>query len=80
MNQSEIHKDIREHLINEFGLDPSIGDDTSLFSSKMLDSMDVLRLIVFIEQRFDIKIPVFEVSLEMFDDIDSISNLIEKLK
>lgn len=62
---------------DEFGLEGH-GPEEPIFSAKVLDSMDVLRLIVLIEQNYNVKIPVFEVSLEMFDTIVSITHLIQK--
>lgn len=72
-------KAVVELLDNEFGVDELELDDP-IFSAKVLDSMDVLRLIVLIEQEFGVKIPVFEVSLEMFDSINSITSVIEKFR
>ncbi len=66
-------------LQDEFGL-TEIAEDTPLFSSKLLDSMDVLRLIIMLEDTFSIKIPTFEVSLDMFDTPDSIAALVMSRK
>jgi len=73
---SDVMNKVRQMLAEEFGL-PDIQDDTPLFSSKLLDSMDVLKLIMLLEGGFSIKIPTFEVSLEMFDTVESISRLVQ---
>ena len=68
---------ITKLLSDEFGLS-NMELDTPIFSAKILDSMDVLRLMLLLEQEFGTKIPVFEVSLEMFDTIRSIAVIVEK--
>lgn len=73
---TEVQRRVAELLATEFGL-AGHGLTTPIFSTKILDSMDVLRLIFNIEDVFSIKIKTFEVSLEMFDTIESISQLIE---
>ena len=65
---------IREHLINNMGVDPSIGDDDPLFSSKRLDSIDVLSLIAYLEHTFSIKYSPLEVSIETFDTVSRIAD------
>lgn len=68
---------IRQYLIDEMGLDDDIEDDEPLFSNKRLDSIDVLRLIVFLEKTFNIKYNPLDVSLESFDTISKISATVE---
>ncbi|MDF1819892.1 MAG: acyl carrier protein [Immundisolibacteraceae bacterium] len=60
---------------NEFGL-YDLSPQQPIFSAGLLDSMDVLRLIVALEKNFSIKIPAFEVSLETFDTLETIENLL----
>ena len=72
MNTKEI---VMNLLAEEFGL-IDIQDDDLIFSNKRLDSMDVLKLIMLLESNFSIKIPTFEVALEMFDTANSIAELV----
>lgn len=65
---------IRQHLIDEMGVSPNIDNDDPLFSSRRLDSIDVLSLIVFLEKTFSIKYSPIEVSLETFDTITRIAD------
>lgn len=66
-------------LVDELGLEAEhLTPQTALFSSKLLDSMNVLSLIIFLETTFQVKIPTFEVGLETFDTMDSISDYLEK--
>ncbi len=73
MNETEIR--INGILQDEFGLF-DLAKDSPIFTTGRLDSMDVLRLITELEKTFSISISAFEVSLEMFDTIDSIANVI----
>ncbi len=68
---------ITQLLFDEFGL-ADMELDAPIFSAKVLDSMDVLRLMMLLEQEFGTKIPVFEVALEMFDTVRSIAVIVEK--
>jgi acyl carrier protein len=60
---------------NEFGL-YELEPGMPIFSAKRLDSMDVLRLIVALEKEFSISVPPFDVSLDTFDTVDSIVDLV----
>jgi acyl carrier protein len=68
---------ITQLLSDEFGL-VDMELDAPIFSAKVLDSMDVLRLMILLEQEFGTRIPVFEVSLEMFDTVRSMAVIVEK--
>jgi acyl carrier protein len=70
--------DIQILLADELGID-GLHDSTPLFSSKLLDSMDLLRLIVLLEGRFAIKISPLDASIDMFDSINDLSILVERL-
>ena len=59
---------------NETKLDPN----QSLLNSGIIDSLALLRLITFIEERFGIKIEDEEVIPENFETINEIKSLIER--
>ncbi len=69
---------IREYLVDEMGLETDIGDNESLFSNKLLDSIDILKLIIFLEQKFSIKFNPLDISLDVFDSISKIATAVEK--
>lgn len=61
---------IQEYLYQQAGLGPGdVNLDTPLFSSGTLDSLQLAGLIVFVEERFGVRIEAFEVSLEGFDTV-----------
>lgn len=70
---------IREFIINEL-LDESVGEfdnNTDIISSGLLDSLSIVKLLVFVEDTFDVS---FDDSLELenFKSVNSISKLVEK--
>jgi acyl carrier protein len=57
----------------------SVTNDESLFQSGMLDSIQHLKLVSFIEKQFKVSIAMHELTVENFDSISNIAKLI-KLK
>lgn len=54
----------------------NVSDDTALFTSGMLDSIDVLHLVVVLENTFGIAISPLDVSLDQLDSIGRIRTFI----
>jgi acyl carrier protein len=73
-----IQEQIVEFLRRECGLAADPGAAVALFSSGLLDSVHILRLVMFIEERFDIRVDVMEVGVEQFDSLDSIVAYIDR--
>lgn len=72
---SEIERDVRGFLDENFVLDPSAGplpSDASLTREGVLDSMGVLELIAFLEERFGIVVPDEDTLPENLDTIDRV--------
>lgn len=57
------------HLRDDQNIDDPISPDTELFSSGLLDSVSMVGLITFIEERSGATIPPADVTLENFDTI-----------
>jgi acyl carrier protein len=55
-----------------------LNDDVSLFDSGIIDSLGVIKLIAFIEEKFKIIINPSEVRIENFNTIDKITDIISK--
>ena len=73
-------KIITEYILAEFlpGEDPAhLGENTALITSGILDSLATLRLISFVEQRFEVRISAHEADEANFDSIGLIVNLID---
>jgi acyl carrier protein len=74
--QSIIIKYIQDNLLTgkvEIELSPE--DD--LLGSGLLDSMGVMRLVAFVEETFNIKIPPEDIVIENFMDVKAITNYVE---
>ena len=75
-NQKVIIKYIQENLLNGKGeIELSPGDD--LLGSGLLDSMAVMRLVGFLEDTFNIKIPPEDIVIENFMDVKAITKYVE---
>jgi len=78
MNLPEIQARLKEHMVSELGLDPDIAADEPLFTSNTLDSLDILKLVLFVEQGFGVTFKPIDVSIESFDTIDRIAALVHE--
>ena len=67
-------KTILEFIVAELLEDPDeeISADSSLFQSRILDSLNLVRLIGFLEETFNIKINSSEVTIENLDSVKNI--------
>ena len=59
--------------------DTEISDDEPLFSGGIIDSMDLLELVVIVETKFETKISPGQLTLENFDSINKIVKFSETL-
>lgn len=76
MNKAEeIITFINDELLDE---PEDIGKDTSLFQDRILDSLNLVMLIGFLEEKFRIKIKTSEVSIEHLDTVAKMITFIEK--
>jgi acyl carrier protein len=64
---------IRRFILDELAHEPDLelGEDEPIFSSGLLDSFAVTRLMIFLEDRAGIRIPAGEVTLADFDTLRS---------
>jgi acyl carrier protein len=76
---SEIAATIREFIAETFQFRGSIAglpDDASLIKAGIFDSVGILTLVSFLEERFEIKISDDEVEPENLDSVASITALV----
>ena len=72
---------IREFILEEVlqFIDKSeFSDDSNLFELG-LDSLNIMRLVFFLEEEFKIKIPEDKISIENLSTVNSIQNLVKSL-
>jgi acyl carrier protein len=58
----------------------AVPDDQSLMSSGTLDSTGILELIMFVEERFKLKVPDQDMLPENFDSVRAIADYVERRK
>jgi acyl carrier protein len=79
MPAADIKKFIAKNFL--FSDDTSVvRDDQSLMSSGTLDSTGILELIMFVEEKFAVKIPDEDMLPENFDSVNAIAAYIERKK
>ncbi len=66
---------LKEYIDDE---DTEIAYDTPLISSGYVDSFSMVSLLVFLENKFKIKIPSSKATPEAFDTVDNIVNLVSQ--
>jgi acyl carrier protein len=66
---------INDELLDE---PEDIVKDTSLFQDRILDSLNLVMLIGFLEEKFGIKIKTSEVSIENLDTVAKMITFIDK--
>jgi acyl carrier protein len=72
---------MEEEIISRFGLSRSrIDRQTPLFSSGLLDSFNMIEMVVLIEQTTRTKLRIADICLENLDTIERIENLIAKVR
>ena len=66
---------LRNHILEDILVDPAlqIGDDQDLLLSGLLDSISVIRLASFMEQKFSIAIPPEDLILEHFGTLHQLN-------
>jgi len=78
---NEMHETILEYVIEEYAEeDDEVTFDTALISSGLVDSFSMVSLKVFLEKKYDIKLPDDEATPEAFDTVNSIVELVLKFK
>jgi len=78
---AEIKDVVLEYIIDEYvdeDDDLDIGVDSPLISSGIVDSFSMVSLKVFLEKKYDIRIPDDEATPEEFDTVTKIVELVKK--
>jgi len=75
----DIQVTVKDYILKEFlpGEDPAeLTETTPLISGGILDSIATLKLVSFIEERYDITLAAHEADVEHLDSINAIARLI----
>jgi acyl carrier protein len=79
MTMQEVKEIIKEYILKEFlpGENPAaLTDSTPLITGGILDSLATIKLVVFLEERFQIKIQAHETMADYLDTIADIAQLV----
>lgn len=77
--KKEIGQAIKKYILDEFlpGEDPeALTDETPLITGGILDSLATVNLVLFVEGRFRIQIEAHETTIDYFNTISDIEQLI----
>jgi acyl carrier protein len=75
----DIAQVVHHFILREFlpGEDPDeLTRSTPLITGGILDSISTLKLVLFLEEKFDINIEAYEAGVEHLDSIDQIAGLV----
>jgi len=60
--------------------DASLSPEDDLLGSGLVDSLGMIQLLAFIEERFEIKVPPQDMTIENFMSVEAICNYLVRLK
>lgn len=60
--------------------DVSLSSEDDLLGSGLVDSLGMIQLLAFIEEKFEIKVPPQDMTIENFMSVEAISNYLVRLK
>ena len=81
MEQYNIKEEIRKYILSKFlpgEKAANLRDDTPLRTSGIVDSIGMLEMVSFIEERYGIEVDAYEAGVENFDRIEDIAGFIER--
>lgn len=80
MSTDEMKELVLQYVIKEYfeDEDMEITYDTPLISSGYVDSFSMVSLLVFLENKFKIKIPASKATPEAFDSVSNIVSLVSQ--
>lgn len=82
MDDAAAERDVRRYLLRELIRDEDLdlARDEAIFSSGLLDSFSVTQLICFLEDHFAIAMAISDVTIQDFDTISKVLDLVGKLR
>ena len=80
MQQSAILEDLKSYIAHEIldGNDIGLDESTPLLEWGVINSMEIARLIVFIQKKFSVEIPSEAILPDHFKDLTSLTSLVFK--
>jgi len=78
MSTKKIIQEFISHELLHDTMDTPLKDEDQLIESGIIDSLGIMTLLVFVEEKFSLQIPSEDLVPENFDSITAISNLIDR--
>jgi acyl carrier protein len=81
MDRQGIHDTVKTFILEQFlpGEDPTeLTDDTPLMTTGILDSLATLKLVTFLEEKFDIAVEAHEADAENLNTLELITDLVAR--
>ena len=81
MNQSEILDDVKSYISGEVldGKDIGLDGSTPLLEWGIINSIEMMRIVSFIQDRFSVKVSADKILPDNFKNLTSITNLVVEL-
>lgn len=80
MSHSDVRQVVKDYVEEELLDGETVSDETRLFGDGLIDSMNLVQLLGFIESEFKIKVPTSAVNIENLDTLGAISGLVAGLR
>jgi len=83
MDRKAIHDTVKTYILEQFlqGEDPNeLTDDTPLMTTGILVSLATLKLVTYLEEKFDIAVEAHEADSENLNTLELITNLVARKK
>jgi acyl carrier protein len=81
MDRQGIHDTVKTFILEQFlpGEDPNeLTDDTPLMTTGILDSLATLKLVTFLEEKFNIAVEAHEADSENLNTLELITDLVAR--
>lgn len=81
MNQSNVLESLKGYISREIldGKDIGLDGTTPLLEWGIINSMEMARLVSFIQERFGVEVPGDKITIVNFKDLNAITNLVMEL-
>ena len=78
-SESQVRAELRQFIVDSFLLGDSsvvLKDSDSLFANGTIDSTGVLEIVMFLEEKYDLKVEDRELVPENLDSLDNLVNFV----
>jgi acyl carrier protein len=76
----KVCRTVKEYILSEFlpGEDPeTLSDDTPLITGGILDSIQITKLVIFLEETYRLEFQIHEITADCIDTLQSIARIVQ---